>query len=147
MKVYLAGPITGESYEQATDWRQIAKDMLEKHGIQGYSPMRAKEHLVGKGKIPLLTKGFMCKSKEIMTRDYHDCATCDLLFVNLLGRTTISIGTMMEIAWAYQKQIPIVACVEPDNPHIKHPMVFEAVNIIADSLTDGLDRALSILLP
>jgi len=32
-------------------------------------------------------------------RDRFDVQTCDLLLVNLLGATSVSIGTMFELAW------------------------------------------------
>jgi hypothetical protein len=35
-----------------------------------------------------------------MTRDRFDATRCDVLLVNLLGAERVSIGTMMEVAWA-----------------------------------------------
>jgi len=48
MKVYLAGPITGLSYEKAVDWRRYAQIVLLEEGdIVAVSPMRSKDYLFG----------------------------------------------------------------------------------------------------
>lgn len=45
-KVYLAGPISGQSYDGATSWREEAKEELSSWSdIIGYSPMRGKTYL------------------------------------------------------------------------------------------------------
>ena len=43
--VYLAGPITGLTFDGCTDWREYAKKSLAEAGIDGLSPMRAKDYL------------------------------------------------------------------------------------------------------
>ena len=52
-RVYLAGPIRGCSYDNATDWREYAIKELAKDGIIGVSPMRAKEFLRGIERLEL----------------------------------------------------------------------------------------------
>jgi len=39
-RVYLAGPITGLTYNGATTWREDARSYLAAKGITAYSPMR-----------------------------------------------------------------------------------------------------------
>ena len=41
--VYLAGPITGLTYDGATDWRHAVAADLNSVGIKGLSPMRGKD--------------------------------------------------------------------------------------------------------
>ena len=43
--VYLAGPISGLSYGEATDWRQEVQAQLQRCGIHALSPLRAKVYL------------------------------------------------------------------------------------------------------
>ena len=43
--VYLAGQISGLSYDGAVDWRKDAITRLDAEGITGLSPMRGKEYL------------------------------------------------------------------------------------------------------
>ena len=59
--VYLAGPITGLTYDGATDWRAYAKARLAKFGIQAVSPMRAKEFLKA---LPSMPSGEQAKTIE-----------------------------------------------------------------------------------
>jgi predicted small integral membrane protein len=83
--------------------------------------------------------------RGIMTRDRFDATRCDVLLVNLLGAAKVSIGTVMEIAWADLKRTPIVACIEATgNPH-EHCMVNEAVGFRCTSLDEGLHVVRSIL--
>jgi len=83
--------------------------------------------------------------RGIMTRDRFDATRCDVLLVNLLGATKVSIGTCMEIAWADLKRTPIVVAMEPEgNPH-EHCMITEAIGFRCDSMRQALDVVTGIL--
>lgn len=152
--VYLAGPITGLSFHGCTEWRNAAVLRLAEEGIKGLSPMRAKDFLAHLQSLPKLSNaaedyeyakyGVMATSRGIMTRDRFDCTRCDVLLVNLLGAKTVSIGTVMEIAWADGRRIPIIAAMEPDNIH-SHGMVNEAIGFRVTTLNEALDIAIAIL--
>jgi hypothetical protein len=84
----LAGPITGCSYEGATDWREYAGKRLAPE-ISGLSPMRGKEYLLHLQSISGTGEeyahfGVLSLPRGIMTRDRFDCTRCDVLLVNLL---------------------------------------------------------------
>jgi nucleoside 2-deoxyribosyltransferase len=50
-----------------------------------------------------------------------------VVLVNLLGVKKVSIGTVMEIAFAHARQIPVILLIESDgNPH-EHPMIEQAI--------------------
>lgn len=134
-KVYLAGPISGLDYNTATEWRLHASKILEECGITAYSPMRKKEMLKDEkdlndtyNKIPETSQDF------INIRDFNDCKTSDGLLVNLLGTKRVSIGTVMEIAWARAFKIPTVIVLEKDNIHNHGMLVYGALT------TDSLDH-------
>ena len=151
--VYLAGPIAGRSYDGATTWRDNAVRLLAAHGIDGLSPMRAKEYLRGVER----DTGFsatcdeyghfpMSSPRAIMTRDRFDATRCDVLLVNLLGAERISVGTVMEIAWADLRRTPIVAVIEPDGSNVhEHAMVGEAIGFRAATLEQGIEIVAAIL--
>lgn len=80
-----------------------------------------------------------------MTRDFYDCTTCDILLVNLLGAKSVSIGTVMEIAWAYQKRTPIVLAIESEGNIHEHLMIDEARGFRVPTLQEALDVVVSIL--
>lgn len=146
-KVYLAGPITGQSYDGATDWREQVKQHLEP-AIAAYSPMRSKQYLLQQTTVKDVYDEYILSSQRgIYTRDFHDCRTCDLIFVNLLGATKVSIGTVMEIAWASAFNKPIVLVMEKTNNVHEHAMIREACALRTDNLEDGLFITRALLLP
>lgn len=143
-QVYLAGPITGLTFSGATDWREAAKAELRPYGIHALSPMRAKEYPRDvKGPFSATCEGYgdlscMLSPRGIMTRDRFDATRCDALLVNLLGAKTVSIGTVMEIAWADAYRTPIVVAMEPKgNPH-EHAMIAEAIGFRVTTLEEAL---------
>jgi nucleoside 2-deoxyribosyltransferase len=151
--VYLAGPITGLTYGECTDWRQHAIAELAKDNIKGLSPMRGKEYLEAISKdVALTADGDKYKivsplstNKGIITRDRWDSSRCDVLLVNFLGSKIVSIGTVMEVAWADARRTPIVCAVEEDNVHFVHGMMKEAIGFRTDTLEAAIDLVKAIL--
>lgn len=146
--VYLAGPITGQTFEGCTDWRQFAIKDLRRSGITGLSPLRGKEYLKKVGvlgdeyqDIPLST------ARAITTRDRWDATRCDIILVNLLGATRVSIGTVMELAWADSCRIPSIVVIEPEGNLHDHSMLKEVMGFRVDTLEKGLHIAKAILTP
>lgn len=152
-RVYLAGPITGLSYDGAIDWRAKFSSKLfainNNSKIIGISPMREKQHLSKITEFSATCKEYenipMSSPKGIICRDFFDATRCDLLMVNLLDAPRVSIGTMMEIAWCYQKRTPIVCVMEKEgNPH-EHAFVNETINYRVDNLDEAVYIIGSIL--
>lgn len=136
--IYLAGPITGLTYKGSTDWRNEVAEVLNSEKIECLSPMRGKDYLANAGVLTAGTyDGTLTQAKSINRRDYFDCTRSTVVFVNLLGTTRISVGTVMEIAWAYQKQIPTVVIMEPDNMH-HHVMLDECSTYIVSSIDEAI---------
>lgn len=147
--VYLAGPIAGLSYGGATEWREKAIPWLAAHDIRALSPMRAKEHLAGFPTFTPTCEGYgdispLSGPRGIMTRDRFDATRCDVLLVNLIGASKVSMGTIMEIAWADLKRTPIVCAMEPGNIH-EHAMVNEAIGFRCGTLDEALHLVAAIL--
>lgn len=144
--IYLAGPIAGLDYDSSTSWRQYVIDNLDP-AIQALSPLREKPYLKD---IKNLTGVYddwpLSTQRGIYARDKFDCLRADLVLVNLLGSKTVSIGSVMEIAWGAQGGAQIVLMIEEGNIH-EHPMINEACPFIVDNLDDGLALTHSILLP
>jgi nucleoside 2-deoxyribosyltransferase len=143
MKVYLAGPITGLTYDEAQDWRAGAQRELDAHGIQAYSPLRGKDYLRAVGRISGTGKeyqhmGALSTPRGVTTRDRFDATNCDILLVNLLGATRVSIGTVMEIAWAdlCRKQT-VVVMEDQGNPH-EHMMLEQCTGYRVTNIEDAL---------
>jgi len=136
MRVYLAGPITGSSYGTVTEWRDILTERL-KGTAQCLSPMRMKQYLSKEKEIAdSYANTTLSNPRAITTRDRWDAMRCDILVVNFLGATKVSIGTILEIAWADSKRIPIILIMEDDNIH-KHSMVMECAGFVVKTLEEA----------
>jgi nucleoside 2-deoxyribosyltransferase len=83
-----------------------------------------------------------------MARDKLDVMRADALLVNLLtAPETPSLGTIMEIAWAYLLQKPIIVAMTEDNVHHKHPMIRSACSIILPTLEEAIDVTIRMISP
>jgi hypothetical protein len=150
--VYLAGPISGLNFGECTDWRDTVRLQLSMAGIRGLSPLRAKEYLAALGDAKLTGTGeeyrdlgLMSTPRAVMTRDRFDASRCGVLFVNLLGATKVSIGTMMEVAWADLNRTPIVCVIEPTGNVHEHMMLTEAIGFRVATIEDGIKVTKAIL--
>ena len=148
MNVYLAGPISHLTYEEATKWRLVAEGALRGWGLTAYSPMRGKALLRHEG---VLRDAYdispMTTQKGLTTRDRHDVAKADALLVNFLGATQVSCGTPIEFGWADALNIPIVMVMEKEGNPFDHPMIREIAGYRAESLVEGLHIVHDLLVP
>jgi len=140
--VYLAGPITGCTYRGCTGWREYAQRCLDSETTKCKSPMRTKnfwapDEIVDNSGL----SSPMASARGILCRDHNDCVNASVLLVNFKEAEKISIGTVMEIAWAYERRIPIVVVlpVAVLNIH-QHDMLDEAI----DYAVADLDVAIAI---
>ena len=118
MFVYLCGPMTGETYNVATKWRNDVTYKLAVIGIETIDPLRGKAFLEVDGVLGNTNGRSPLESAAgIVTRDYWDVSRCGILLVNFLEAKIVSIGSCFEIAWAYQRKIPIIIVMEPGNVH------------------------------
>ena len=137
--VYLAGPIAGLTYGQAVDWRTLVSSSLNSNKTECLDPLRGKSYLASMGAIsPGEYSQPLSTSKAITRRDMFDTLRATCLFVNLLESKRVSIGTVMEIAWAYQNQIPTVVVMEKGNLH-EHAMIEEASTYVVETLEEGVE--------
>lgn len=153
MKVYLAGPIQGLNYNEATEWREQAIKALMDAGLTGMSPMRAKEYLKKEhdvGGKPLADKyeSFpLSTMKAIVCRDFKDCTKSDMVIMYLKGAKKVSIGSVMEVAWAHAARVPIVLVMEKEGNCHEHGMITEACNFRVETLDEAIHVVKGVLLP
>lgn len=149
--VYGAGPITGLTYEGATGWREEASRSLTALSggrIELLDPMRHKDYLADQTSLAdTYDETVLSSQRGIYGRDRLDCLRSDLVLVNLLGAQKVSIGTVMEIAWADSRKIPIVLAMERDgNPH-DHAMLREACYWRVTTIDEAVRTAVMLLVP
>lgn len=149
-KVYLAGPITGLNYAGATDWRRGAEEFLAEWNIEGLSPMRGKKYLEAVGIIEAVSYGdadaewALSSASGFTSRDHGDCMNADIVLANFEGATTVSIGTVLECAWAHAYRKQLIAVMEEGNPHW-HAMIREIAGYVVPTLGHGLNIIPAIL--
>lgn len=147
-KIYLAGPITGWSYDQCTNWREyVAQEISEE--IQCISPMRGKDELKGSVLIHEEYKDHpMCSASAITNRDRFDLSRSNAVLMHLPEPPNgkISIGTMIELGWADAQRIPVVVVMK-ENSAYNHPMLTNIASIIVPDLDMGIAAIESIILP
>lgn len=156
-KIYLAGPITGCTFEDCTNWREAfqrlmastdTRDKFDVSKVQCLSPMRGKDYLAEEKEIfHDYPEHVLSCQRGIMTRDFFDCTRADLVVANLFGAPIVSIGTVMEIAWAFQAKIPVIAIMDRAGNLHDHPMIREAIGFRVEDLRAAAHTALMILWP
>jgi nucleoside 2-deoxyribosyltransferase len=149
-KVYLSGGISDLTPQERTDWREEATYRFLEQRVDVLDPTRSTELEIQSSVVPSLPgyggTGLFYSSRAIMVRDFNDVRSCDILLVNLLSAKTRSIGTIMELAWAYAFQkIAVVVIESTGNPHDNHPMLIEAMPFRVKTLQEGIDAVLVIL--
>jgi len=128
--VYAAGPITGTTYEECTEWRKMLAAFLPPD-VRVLSPLRAKTYLRDEKVIgDHYTEHIMSTQRGITVRDRWDTICADCLVVNLLGASRVSIGTMIELGWADRdaNRKPIIGIMEDEGNLHDHSMVREILS-------------------
>jgi nucleoside 2-deoxyribosyltransferase len=156
-KVYLSGPITGLTYDNAVGWTDYAKEKLwysngpesTETGIVGYKPLRGKKSLSSSNPLPSIVKSSnpLTTNKAILNRDKYDVMSCDCVLANLLGAKRVSIGTVAEIAWAHFLQKNIILVMEYEGNVHEHAFVLEMATHRTDNLNEAIQIVKAILLP
>ena len=144
--LYCAGPISGLSYGESTDWREYVSSKLPSY-IKAVSPMRGKTYLKEEREIKdsYEETPLSCK-KGITCRDRMDVMRCDALLINFLGAKKVSIGSLIEAGWGDAWRKPIIIVMEKDNVH-RHSILEEISGFIVSDLDTAINIAVAILSP
>ena len=141
-KVYLCGPITGCSYDDARyGWRAEINGHVDHDTVELLSPMRQQGYLSEitepLGSIAMeQSKHVMSKSRAIVAKDLWDVRECQLVVANLLGAERVSIGSVFEMGWAQVLHKPIILIIEKDaklNPH-HHMFFYQSANFFVETV-------------
>lgn len=144
ISVYLCGKIRNISYDQGTDWRNVAAMYLEEESdgeVRVLDPMRNKENLAGAEHMPRNTEAMFCQTQNVWARDVWDVRHCDILLADL--RWGNGRFTMFEMGMAYALGKPIILVT--DDPARDDSICLQyAPAAIFDNLDDALTFILSM---
>lgn len=126
--VYLAGPMEGCTYEEASEWRQEATHLLKRYGIKARNP-------IVRDFREAFAKGLTIPPEIIVEPDKADILQSDAVLVWYSDKTT---GTAMEILYAYYWFIPVVvvAIKKPVSPWVVYH---------AEAIVDTLEEAIEYI--
>jgi nucleoside 2-deoxyribosyltransferase len=142
LTIYLGGPIAGHAYDGASDWRHETARRLSETAphVRCLDPMRGKEELKGATSIKAGEGGGVYGPKTTVSRDLWDVAHCDIVLINLLDASEVSVGSMVELGHAAALKKFVVVILPPKgegSPH-HHPFVLESASAVVHSLEDAL---------
>ncbi len=148
--IYLCGPVTGGTFEDAKyGWRYDVANVLSRAGIICINPLRT-EYVRDFSTDDLQTMkamgtgaGVLSAPKGLTAQDRFDTFRCGIVFCNLIGSKSVSIGSMIELGWADARNTPILLCMEPGNVH-DHAMVTTLASWVLPTLDDGIRLAADI---
>lgn len=145
--VYLAGSISGLSYDSSTDWRVKVRQALLPD-IECLSPMRDTEHLVDEKEIGFgYTDHPLRTDAAIFARDMLDIRRSSLVLVNFLDAPAVSRGTLIELGVIHERGIPCILVMEPSGNIHDYPFVREIADVRVSSLPEAVDAVRSFLVP
>lgn len=135
MKVYLAGPMTGCHIPEAVGKRRGTASLFKQAGWEVRDPTRGET--IEDTAFDALARHSYAPPRAVFNRDVADVRWCDVLFVDLVGARTVSIGTMCEIGMAYALGKYIVVVDEPGSRH-NHLFVRQAASIMFAYVDDAI---------
>ncbi len=138
--IYLVHPMSGLNWEEVEMYYSKVKPMLESYGYFVMHPMVAKKELKSKKFDPKAreTGSAVVTPHAITRRDHWMVRKADIIFADLSGAKDKSIGSISEIATAYELGKHTVGVVEKGNKH-EHAFMLEQFDIIYNNLNDAIE--------
>ena len=143
--VYLAGPISGCTREEANYWRDQCAKVLADHGIDGRSPLRC-EPLIGERYEPNNPDPRFGTARAIASKNLFDVQTCDFTLAYMPKHLPFSKGTLVELAWAKALNKPTIL-VTDDPGTSGNPVVQACAGWIVTTLEEAMDILIGVLAP
>ncbi len=137
--------MSGLTPKAAAKWRSEVTEQLVEAGFEVADPMRGTEKLHS-GRKKLRPDKYpedepSLSDKAFVSRDKFDVKRSEIIFVNLLGATERSIGTICEIAFNMVFGNLCVIVMEENNVH-NHPFIREG-GVIFSNLEAAVKYVLS----
>lgn len=142
LTLYLAHPISGMTLEEVSGYYKEKRLELKNcvPHLKVLMPVMANQKV--RTDLECRENGTnnpLGTNHHIIERDRWMVKQSDIVFVNLMSATErVSIGSMMELAWAHDNGIHTIVAMGPDNTH-RHGFVMEAADTVFDNSEDALE--------
>jgi len=139
MKIYTAGPISGQSYEQVMNKYKEQVKILRGIGYEVICPMTGKSYL--RTELEFKAKGYeqhpLSTNHAIKERDRWMVGQADIVLVDFSScNGIVSIGSCMELAWADELKKHSIVVMDKDNIH-QHCFILECADIVFSTLIEA----------
>jgi nucleoside 2-deoxyribosyltransferase len=137
--IYCVHPISGMSADDVFEYYEGVQYAL-RSSYNVLTPMFGKESL--RTALEFKSEGYkdnpLTTNHAIFTRDHWMVSQADIIYANLMGTDRVSIGSMMELAWASHMGRYVVLSMDKDNIH-RHAFVLEAASVIYEDHDSAVD--------
>jgi nucleoside 2-deoxyribosyltransferase len=138
MIVYLAGFLGYNTIEDCMRWR---RSLCEYYGVTEMN-ITFIDPMSGVDPSTVTDGGLKCHipPHALVHRDYDSVASSDLIIANLdtFGEDRGLCGTLCELAWAWDKHIPIIVITTEDK-YIHHPFISYFASAMVGSVEELLE--------
>ena len=137
MKIYLSRPMAGRGFAEVDEWYTREVNFCRGLGLDVFHPWLSEEEL-GPDKRFVATghdhaSAPTATTNAIVGRDRWMATNVDLLLTDLTEAQTVSIGCMMELAWAYDHGAHTIVVMKDKSVH-RHAFVTGAAHVIYPDL-------------
>lgn len=145
MNIYLVGLISDVKIEECITWRKQIREHYANWKGQGqmYGDLCFLDPLNGENYSKITNNGLegVIPPNAIVHKDYSCVRKSDLIIINtdLFGTTRPLIGSIFELAWAYERRIPVIM-INNDPIFDQHPFVTNTVSIYVKSVEELLEK-------
>lgn len=130
LTIYCARPISGCDYQLVVDYYHRIGSRLSLAGFRVLTPMCGKEYLRTDPKLKAHGHGAPVSTNHaVKERDKWMVQTSNLVFVNLIDTDRVSIGSVMELAWADAFGAHSIVALSAENIH-RHAFVLDCADIV-----------------
>ena len=139
--VYLAGPISGQSFDDVVSYFMDTKKRLESMGYRVLHPMTGKSAL--RNEVEFRAEGYgnpTSTNRAIRGRDHWMVKMSDILFMNFSNAgDRVSIGSVSELSWAFEMGKHSVVIMPETHKTHRHAFVLDQADIIFETAAEGFD--------
>lgn len=142
MKIYLAGFIQGTKIKECSEWRKRIREHFD-HNPKWHGEITFLDPLNGKELDSITDDGLKssCTPHSIVHRDYKCVDEADLIVANMdtFGEDRPLTGTICELAWAWDKHVPIVMITD-EAKYKDHPFLSYFSSWIVKNVDELLEK-------